>query len=210
MSIRAKIIRYLPHVIGIFIIAVLTVFSIKFLETEEAAPERKKVIQQVTVIAPPPPPPPPPPEQEPEVHEPEEAEPIDDMDEAMPDEDMGEDVGNDLGIDADGSAGGDSFGLRARKGGRGIVGGGYGALVVQEINALLVDEDRLRRQEYTVILNLWISENGDIERYKIDTRSGDAIVEEMIASAILRLGTISQGPPLELPQPIRLRIKSRI
>jgi len=123
---------------------------------------------------------------------------------------MDEDVGNDLGLDADGSAGGDSFGLLARKGGRGIVGGGYGALIVQEINSMLVDDDRLRHKEYTVILQLWISDTGDIQRYKIDEKSAESDVIEMIRSALVRLGSVSSGPPLELPQPIRLRIRSRI
>jgi periplasmic protein TonB len=209
MSMRAKLIRYLPVIFGLLLAALIIYLAIIFLDSESEQPQRKKVVQQVTIITPPPPPPPPP-EQEPEVQEPEEAAPVDDMDEAMPDEDMGEDAGNDLGLDADGAAGADGFGLLARKGGRGIVGGGYGSLVVQEINAMLVDDERLRSKEYTVLVKIWISENGDIERFKIDKKSGDETVVATLESVLARLGTISEGPPLELPQPIRLRIKSRI
>jgi protein TonB len=209
MSMRANLIRYLPVIFGLLLAALIIYLAIKFLDTESEQPQRKKVVQQVTLIAPPPPPPPPP-EQEPEEQQPEEQAPVDEMDEAMPDEDMGEDAGNDLGLDADGAAGADGFGLLARKGGRGIVGGGYGALVVQEINALLVDDERLRSKEYTVLVKIWISENGDIERFKIDKKSGDETVVATLQSVLARLGTISEGPPLELPQPIRLRIKSRI
>jgi len=209
MTMPAKSIRYLTIIIAVLLIASLIYVAMMFLNSETDAPQRKKVVQQITIIAPPPPPPPPP-ELEPEVQEPVEDEVVDEMDEAMPEEDMGEDVGDDLGLDADGSAGGDSFGLLARKGGRGIVGGGYGALVVQEINSMLVDDDRLRHKEYTVILQLWISDTGDIQRYKIDEKSAENDVIEMIRSALVRLGSVSSGPPLELPQPIRLRIKSRI
>jgi hypothetical protein len=209
MALRTRIIRYLPHVIGLLVTIGLTWFAIGFLQTAEEEPQIRKVVQQVALITPPPPPPPPP-QQEPEIEEPEEEEVIEEVDEAMPDEGMDEDIGNELGLDAEGSAGGDGFGLVARKGGRGIVGGGYAALVVQEINALLADEDRLRTKEYTLILKLWISPDGDIERYRIDRQSGDESVDEMIKSALARLGSISEGPPLELPQPIRLRIKSRI
>ncbi len=210
MTMPAKSIRFLMTVVAVLLIAALIYVALMFLESDTDVPQRKKVVQQITIIAPPPPPPLPPPEQEPEIQEPEEEAVIDEMDEAMPEEGMDEDVGNDLGLDADGSAGGDSFGLLARKGGRGIVGGGYGALIVQEINSMLVDDDRLRHKEYTVILQLWISDTGDIQRYKIDEKSAGNEVIKMIESALVRLGSVSSGPPLELPQPIRLRIRSRI
>ena len=210
MTMHAKTIRYLTIVVSVLLIAALIYVVVMFLDSETETPQRKKVVQQITIISPPPPPPPPPPEQEPEIQEPEEEAVVDEMDEAMPEEGMDEDVGNDLGLDADGSAGGDSFGLLARKGGRGIVGGGYGALIVQEINSMLVDDDGLRHKEYSVILQLWISDSGDIQRYTIDRKSADKEVIRMIESALVRLGSVSSGPPLELPQPIRLRIRSRI
>jgi len=209
MTMPAKLIRYLPALIGVLLTAAVIYFSIMLLSASDENKPRKKVVQQITIIVPPPPPPPPP-EQEPEIQEPEEEAVVEEMDEAMPDEGMDEDVGNDLGMDTDGSAGSDGFGLMARKGGRGLIGGGYGALVVQEINAMLVDEERLRGKEYTVILQLWIGDSGNIERYTIDRTKADSEVIAMLESAITRLGQVSSGPPLELPQPIRLRIKSRL
>jgi protein TonB len=209
MGIPVRFIRYLPYVIGLLLTIALVYVAIQFLGSVDDEPQRKRVVQQVTLIAPPPPPPPPP-EQEPEVQQPEQQDVVEQQDDAMPDEGNDEDIGNELGLDADGSAGGDGFGLIARKGGRGIVGAGYGSLVVQEINALLVDDERLRHKEYTVVLQLWIGASGDIERYRIDKKSGDDAVDGLIRNALARLGSISEGPPLELPQPIRLRIKSRI
>jgi len=205
-----KFTRYLPFLLGALLIALLIYFSITLLKSPVDESPRKKVVQQITIITPPPPPPPPPPEQVPEVQEPEEEEVAEEMDEAMPDEEIGEDIGNDLGLDTEGSAGGDGFGLMARKGGRGLFGGGYGALVVQEINSMLVNDDRLRGKEYMVLLKLWISQVGDIERYEIDRKKADAEVVAMLESAIKKMGAVSSGPPLELPQPIRLRIKSRL
>jgi periplasmic protein TonB len=209
MAMPAKLTRFIPLVIGVLLTAAVIYFAISILSASDDEQPRKKVVQQVTIIVPPPPPPPPP-EQEPEVQEPEDEEVVEEMDEAMPDEGMDEDVGNDLGMDADGSAGGDGFGLMARKGGRGLIGGGYGALVVQEINSMLVEHERLRGKEYTVILQLWISETGEIERYRIDRTKADNEVVAMLEDAITRMGSVSSGPPLELPQPIRLRIKSRL
>jgi len=211
MRIPEKLMRYLLFLFGALLIALVIYFLIALLSSTNDKPVRKKMVQQITIITPPPPPPPPqPPEQAPEAQEPEEEAVAEEMDEAMPDEDMGEDIGNDLGLDADGSAGNDGFGLKARKGGRGLFGGGYGALVVQQINTLLVNDERLRGKEYTVLLKLWISETGDIERYKIDRKKTDAKIIAMLESAIKKMGSVSSGPPLELPQPIRLRIKSRL
>jgi protein TonB len=208
MAMPTRLIRSLPALIGIALTGLVVYFAVTLLSTPDDEKPRKKIVQQVTIIAPPPPPPPPP-EPEPEIQEPEEEEIIEEIDDAMPEEGMDEDVGSDLGMDADGSAGGDSFGLVARKGGRGLIGGGYGALVVQEINSMLVDDDELRRKEYTVVLKLWIDESGNIERYVIDRKHADGEVVAMLESAISRLGSVSSGPPLEMPQPIRLKVKSR-
>lgn len=209
-----KLIRFLPYILGLLLIIMLAYYIMMFGSADEDI-TRKKVEREITVFIPPPPPPP---EQQQQPEEEileamQEEAAFEDMDDAMPDEDMGEDIGSDLGIDAEGTAGGDGFGLLARKGGRGLVGGGgggYGALVVQEINAMLVDDERLRRKEYTVILQLWINEIGTIERYVIDKRETDSEVITMLDSALARMGSISSGPPLALPQPIRLRIKSRL
>lgn len=210
MSLRKKLLRYLPILVGALITAALTYLIVMMMSVEDDSVSHKQVVQQITVFAPPPPPPPPPPpEVAPEEQPPEEESVVDETDEAMPEEGVDEDVGSDLGMDAEGGAGSDGFGLVGRKGGRGIIGGGYGALVVQEINSMLVDDERLRGREYTVILQLWINTRGHIERYKIDKSNADSEVLAMLDAAIIRLGSVSSGPPLELPQPIRLRIKSR-
>jgi periplasmic protein TonB len=209
MVLSEKLRRYSSYVTGAALLIIVVIFAAWFLSPSDKQPEHKKVVHQVTLITLPPPPPPPPPEDQPEVPK-EKEQVIDKPDEAMPDEDKGPDAGNELGLDADGSAGGDGFGLVARKGGRGVVGGGYGALVVQEINALLTDDDQLRHKAYTLVLSIWISPTGTIEKYKIDRQAGDEKVIAMVTSALTKMGSVSEGPPLEIPQPIRIRIKSRI
>src|SRR5262245_757872 len=84
------------------------------------APAPKKLVQEIKVIRPPPPeelppPPPPPPEEEVDLNEPEpQPDPVA-SNEPPP--------GN-LGLDAEGSAGSDGFGLMGRKGGRDLLGSG--------------------------------------------------------------------------------------
>lgn len=209
MVLSEKLRRYSSYVTGAALLIIVVIFAAWFLSPSDKQPEHKKVVHQVTLITPPPPPPSLPPEDQPEVPK-EKEQVIDKLDETMPDEDKGPDTSNELGLDADGSAGGDGFGLVARKGGRGVIGGGYGALVVQEINTLLTDDDQLRHKAYTLVLSIWISPTGTIEKYKIDRQAGDEKVIAMVTSALTKMGAVSEGPPLEIPQPIRIRIKSRI
>lgn len=173
--------------------------------------EQKKMVQQITVIAPPPPPPPPPPEPEPEPEVQEEV-PEEPIDEALPDEPMEESASTDLGVDADASAGGDGFGLVARKGGKGMLGGGspYATEVQTSITDVLSTDERLRRMNYVAVLKLWIDEKGRLSRYEIQQREGKPEVEGLLKKSLASIGRFDNPPPLEMPQPIRLRIRSQL
>lgn len=198
----------MPLLVGVGVVVLITAAVVYFLGSLlEDDPQQKKVVQQITLITPPPPPPPPPePEVEPEI---EEEEIIEEMDEPMPDQVNDAPVGESLGLDADGAAGGDSFGLVGRKGGRGILGGGYAGKLQQMITQLVLDDEQLKHLNYVVILKLWVSESGKLSQYEVVQQSGDAQVRDFLELALARLDNFDT-PPLEMPQPIKLRIKSRI
>ncbi len=155
MTMRAKLIRFLPIVIGALLTAVVIYFSVVLFMTTDDEPARKKVIQQVTILTPPPPPPPPPkieqppePEEQEEVDIPEPEEDIPDIPDAPP-------MGDDLGLDADGTAGSDAFGMIGRKGGRGLLDGDpnlmYAARLQRQIEELLIDNEQIRVKAYSVV-----------------------------------------------------------
>lgn len=176
---------------------------------------RQPEVQQISVVMPPPPPPPPPalePPPEPEVQEvdvPEpEPEPLaeDDSDAPPP--------GEDLGLDADGVAGSDGFGLAARKGGRGLIGGGdinkwYASLVQKDLQRALATENEVRQGRYTVVLKIWLAPDGRIEDSEMIQGSGDTDIDQALTAVLAGGVRISRAPPEDLPQPIRLRISSR-
>ena len=199
--------RYSPHTVGLVLVIMVVVLMVWLLGTPTEQAHHKKVIQQISLITLPPPPPPPEIKQEPPKQK---EQVVEKQDKPVPDQSKAPDISKNLGLDANGSAGADGFGLMARKGGRGVVGGGYGALVVQEINSILTDDDKLRHSAYVLVLSLWISPTGMIEKYKIDKQLGDKETIAMVTSALTKMGSISEGPPLEVPQPIRIRIRSRI
>jgi protein TonB len=174
---------------------------------------QKQVATEIRIVRPPPPPPevkpppPPPPEEKVDLPEPQPT-PIDDSNEPPP--------GEQLGVDATGTGGGDAFGLVGRPGGRDLLatgGGGaftfYASLVKNEILDSLGNEPRARKGSYSVNVRLWVRRDGTVERAELMGTSGNAERDEAIRSALSRMSKISQAPPVEMPQPISLRIVSR-
>ncbi len=158
----------IAFILAVAIISGLIIWFIGGMMSEPMEPP-KKTVQEIKVIRPPPPPPeveeepPPEPEVEEEVDIPE-PEP-----EALPDVPDMEPPPGDLGLDADGVAGGDAFGLAARKGGRGLIGSGDGdsnlwyANNVVKVAVLdkLTNIEGILITRYRVRLNVWVNSSGE-------------------------------------------------
>jgi len=181
-----------------------------FLQSAPGQP--KPVVQEIHIIRPPPPPPdlpppPPPPEEKVDIPDPQQKPDPTPTNEPPP--------GEQLGLDAEGGAGGDAFGLLGNKGGRGLLGSGgsayawYAGLLKGEIQEQLGAEQQTRRGEYTVIVRVWVRDDGTIERVRITQSSGDRERDRAIETALSRITHVSQAPPADMPQPISLRIVSR-
>ncbi len=206
--------KYLP-VISIIVVVILAVLAVLWLKTwlgSNDAPGPKK-IQQFTIIAPPPPPPPPPEEEPPEPEVEEEIEPIEEeMVEDMPDDTA--EPAADLGIDADGGAGSDGFGLIGRKGGRGLLDGSpfsyYEGLMVSEIQDVLSEIEELKSDEYRFRIKITISFDGTVESIKLVKSTGDKEKDKMLLSALRAFEKFSQMPPGKMPPIVDLRITSSI
>lgn len=210
--------RHLPKIIGTLVVAAVGVFMIRFVQDFLNAPPAppKKGPQVVTLIQPPPPPPPPeekPPE--PEVQEEvkiEEAIP----EEALPEEASDEPpAGEDLGVDAEGGAGGDGFGLIGRKGGRGLLSGGdpfvvYATRLQKNIEDSLTNDADARRKAYSVVAKIWVDGRGRIERAELAGSTGNQDMDAVLERNLNALPPLAEAPPPDMPQPIRLRISSRM
>jgi protein TonB len=170
----------------------------------------KPVVQEIHLIRPPPPPPdlpppPPPPEEKVDVHEP------------KPDPTQSNEPppGQQLGLDADGSAGSDAFGLLANKGGRDLLASGgsafawYAGLLKDEILNQLNSDASARRGQYSLVVQVWVRGDGSIDRVRVTQGSGDRARDQAIEQALSRLARLNQAPPPDMPEPISLRIVSR-
>lgn len=127
----------------------------------------------------------------------------------------------DLGVDADGSAGSDGFGLAARKGGRSILGGGggnailwYGGQIKRQVEdglqSLLADTPATK-SGYSVIVEVWIGADGRVTRSELNSSSGKPEVDQALRAALPRLrASVGKPPPDNMPQPVKIRLTSRV
>lgn len=173
----------------------------------------RKVAQQVQIIRPPPLPEikeEPPPEVKEEVKLPRAEETPDTPDNQPP-------AGDQLGLDAEGGAGGDAFGLLGRKGGRDLLAGSgtdrysWYANILKSILVERLSENRsIRRSRYSVTVRMWVKTDGRVDRVAIDSGTGDKELDKRIETAFALIGRVAEAPPADLPQPVRLRLVNRI
>jgi protein TonB len=212
MAGNKRIARWMLVLLGAPLSAVVVygfVILVRNILDKPAQPSRPTV-QIVQLMRPPPPPvePPPPPPPEEKIEEPLDQAKAEDTppEEAAPSEQ--------LGLDADGSAGADGFGLAARKGGRDLIGGGasfgwYTTLLRDSIQDVLAGDDRIRKGNYQVQVRVWMAADGTVEKVLLAQSTGDADLDGYIRVALGRLGKLRDSPPIEMPQPVTLRIVSR-
>lgn len=212
------------------IVAVLmvvgVVFALKFLLKDDKQ-RRKRQIQMISVVKPPPPPkikekPPEPEVKKEEIIEPEPEEtPPEPTDDAAQDDTP---PGDDLGLDADGTAGSDAFGLRAKKGGRALIGGSYGDAAMMRRYAwyarIIQDELRKRMNRHMeenggipegnlkVLVQITLNDLGKVVDFNLARSSGNQRMDDAIVNA-LNLATISEPPPKGMPRMIKLKISAK-
>lgn len=208
--------RFLPGLVGALLTVSVGAGVTKLISgfMNAQPPKVKKVVQNITLIKPPPPPPrleepPPEPEVEKKVDVPE-PEPLEELPDAAADDAP---PGDSLGLDADGSGAGDGFGLIGRKGGRGLLSGGpfggYTAVLRKSIEQALQRDDTVRTRRYSVIVRMWVGSDGRVERVTLGDTTGQPDVDDAIVDSLTGM-VVSQGPPLEMPMPVKLRITARL
>lgn len=212
--------RNLPIVIGVLLVVIIGIV-VYWLQSQFEKPiQAKKQVQQITVIQPPPPPPPPP-EVKPPEPEPEQVPEPENEPEPEPEEPAETPPGEELGVDAEGGAGSDGFGLLGKKGGSGLLGGSPGSVIIwyggqvkraleQDLQTIL-SEMPAAKTDFNVLIAVWIGSDGRISRAELQNSSGKPEVDALIRSALPRLKfSVGKVPPENMPQPIKIRVTSKI
>lgn len=205
--------RLLVAAIVIAVIALLG-FGLKEL-LGSGGKAKKHTVHNISLLKPPPPPPPPKPQEKPP--EPQMKKEEVKLDQPKPDAPNRDDApeGKQLGIDAEGGAGSDGFGLVGNKGGRDLLAGGKGAFTfyTNQLQRHLQDElaknRKLKRRDYRVMVRIWLSKSGSVQRVDLGGSSGDAEVDEALRVTLAAAPALRDAPPENMPQPIRIRIMNR-
>jgi TonB family protein len=182
---------------------------------------RKPAVQQVAILRQQPPPPPPkPPERPPEPPKVQEEVKINEpKPDPVPDKPADPaPAAQPLGLDADGSAGSDGFGLAANKGGRDITtiggggGGGGGLHVTRLLHRNFFDALARNRgaplDEFSVLVRVWIADDGRVQRARIVEGSGNAEIDKLIEATLSEMSPLREVPPAHLRQ-VNLRLNRR-
>lgn len=176
----------------------------------DAEPPAKRQVQQISLVKPPPlkveekPPEEKPPEVKEEVPmelpNPEPAA----NNEPPPDDAVGSNLG----------PGNDGFGLGKGNGSGRIGGGGsrfgwYASILQQTLQDQLARNEKAKQGDYKVMVKIWVSPTGVLERYELMNSSGTAEVDAALRQILAGLRELREAPPPDMPQPIKLRIVSR-
>jgi protein TonB len=187
-------------IIGLVVIGTLGWFLYKTLTATDTGAKRPR-IQEISLVMPPPPPPlPPPPEIKEEIKIPDpqpvpQEQPAGPPPEGIPEGPAGG-MATDIGI----GSGEIGFGTRF---------GWYGALVKERIEESIAKNDKLRAADYRVMVSVWVNAQGLVTRAELANSSGDAELDSALQKALRSLGTVREGAPKDMPQPIKLRITAR-
>jgi TonB family protein len=220
-----------PGIIGLVFLAGIG-FVVRVMLTD-VGPRRKEQIQTVTLLKPPPPPevkekPP-----EPEVPKEAPKQTIETPSEAPQDQPQNQSddntpAGSDLGVDADGGAGSDGFGLVGKKGGRAItLGGGGGGMnrlnllakygryvqkvqdeIRAQVNRQLEQDGGIPKGKYHTLVKITLNSKGSVVTYKITGSSGQQKIDKAVREALAAM-RISEVPPDGMPSGMTIKITSQ-
>ena len=219
------LVAFFAVILGTAVYVVVTVLS-------EDAPRKRTNVATITLVKPPPPPPPvkekPP---EPEQIKPMKQEQIitpGPQDQPKSDAQDNTPAGDKLGVDAEGKAGSDGFGLIGKKGGRSLLAGGggdgtgrlsllgkfawYTQIVETEIRKKVsqqLDENGgVPRGRLQTVVRVSLDGHGMIVQYRIIGSSGNHKMDEAVKQS---LGTIriSEAPPDGMPRTMNIKVTSQ-
>lgn len=201
------------------VILCFAAFVVKLLVTDDGQ-RRQRRIQMVTLTKPPPPPkmkeePPPPEQKKEEVVQEIQETPQEQMDDSADNEPP---PGKDLGLDADGVAGSDAFGLKAKKGGRALIGSGDGSgnrygwytrivrhEIEKKVNEILRENGGVPEGDHETLVAVELNPVGRIIDFTILDSSGSQGVRHAVEQA-LQVAAFDEPPPHGMPKKMRFRI----
>lgn len=89
--------------------------------------------------------------------------------------------------------------------------GNYSADLKADIRDWFSRDKKLSRQNYEVILKVWIADSGRIARVELANPTGNGELDQRLRLMVAGLvGKVREPPPQEMPQPVRLGVRSQL
>jgi protein TonB len=113
-------------------------------------------------------------------------------------------------------AGSDGFGLGSKRGGRDLLASGgdrfawYAGMLKQDLLSLLSDERKIRSRAYSVNVRLWLDPKGAVTRVALASSTGDRDLDRQLNELLSGMERVAEAPPEGMPQPVQIRIVSRM
>ena len=85
----------------------------------------------------------------------------------------------------------------------------FTGLLKGQIENALAKEKELAKGDYRLVIKVWIARSGKIERFELEESSGNMQTDGLIKTALNDIAPLSEPPPENMPQPVRLRITAR-
>lgn len=221
---------YVFYGVAVLVFAGLVAFMVNLM-TGTVVKRTKEQITTIKLLKPPPPeqkPPEPEPLKEPQkVETVTTAQNVPQPQDSPQDQSNNAPQGSDLGVDAEGGAGGDGFGLVGRKGGRSITtlgGGGMNRLslmakygwytskiqdeIKRHVRKKLDADGGIPKGKFQATVKITLDPKGSVVKYQIVASSGDERIDEVLRAALPGF-RISQPPPEGMPPGMTVKITSQ-
>ena len=86
----------------------------------------------------------------------------------------------------------------------------YTSQISTRIEEALSTQKELAKAQYRLVVHVWVAADGRVERAELQGSSGDKTVDKFIRAALSELKSLPEAPPSTMPQPVKLRINSKV
>jgi protein TonB len=85
----------------------------------------------------------------------------------------------------------------------------YSARLQRHLQEELNRNRKLRESDYRSTVRIWLRRDGTVEKAELAPGTGNATLDQLLRETLLQVAAMREGPPEDMPQPIRIRITAR-
>ncbi len=86
---------------------------------------------------------------------------------------------------------------------------GFTGQIKARIEEALAARKELEHAQYRLVLHVWFTRDGLVERVELQGSSGTAATDDLIRKTLAEMGPVGESMPEDMPQPVKLRITSK-